>query len=199
MQAHILAFSGSSRRGSLNQKLLDRAVAGVLDAGGRVTQIHLLDFDLPLYDSDREAAHGVPEPARELQALIERHHGLLIATPEHNGGYTALLKNALDWVSRAKGAGLPGYSPLGGKIAALLSASPGALGGIRSQLSLQVALHKMGAQVIPQNFALGAAHQAFEEQGGLTGARVDMAVRKVGEALVQAALQSVGERKLSPA
>jgi chromate reductase, NAD(P)H dehydrogenase (quinone) len=186
MQVHILVFSGSSRRGSLNQKLLDRAAAGVLEAGGRATQIRLLDFDLPLYDDGREATHGVPDRARELQALMERHHGLLIATPEHNGGYTALLKNALDWVSRAKGADVPGYSPLGGKIAALLSASPGALGGIRSQLSLQVVLHKMGAQVIPQNFALGAAHQAFDEQGGLTGAGVDIAVRKVGEALVQA-------------
>ena len=121
----ILALSGSSRRGSLNQKLLDQAALGAHVAGAEVTSIRLSDFDLPIYDGDREAEHGLPKGAQELKALLAGHQGLLIATPEHNGGYTALLKNALDWMSRPNGFA-------SGKVAASISASPGLLGGVKS-------------------------------------------------------------------
>jgi chromate reductase len=179
MSTKTLAFCGSSRRGSLNQMLLDRAILGAKEAGGQVTSVRLRDFNLPLYDGDYEAEFGVPEDALALQALIEAHQGLLIATPEHNGGYTALLKNALDWVSRAK----PVANPLGGKTVALLSASPGPMGALRSQMSLQVVLHKMGAQIIPENFALGMAHEAFDDAGALKNPVVDKLVRHVGSSL----------------
>src|SRR5260221_2692773 len=91
----ILALSGSSRRDSLNQKLLERAVLGAREAGAEVTPIRLSDFALPIYEADWETEHGVPEGAQELKALLASHRGLLIATPEHNGGYTPLLQNAL--------------------------------------------------------------------------------------------------------
>src|SRR5258708_8007129 len=95
----ILAFSGSSRRDSLNQKLLDRAVLGAREAGAEVTPIRLSDFALPIYDADWEAEHGLPEGAQKLKALLASHRGLLIATPEHNRGFTPLAKKALCWVS----------------------------------------------------------------------------------------------------
>src|ERR1700681_1888303 len=113
----ILALSGSSRHGSLNQKLLDQAALGARANGAEVTSIRLSDFELPLYDDDSEAERGLPKGAEALKALLAGHQGLLIATPEHNGGYTALLKNALDWMSRPDG--FPS-----GKLAALVSASP---------------------------------------------------------------------------
>ncbi len=172
----ILALSGSSRRDSLNQKLLERAVLGAREAGAEVTPIRLSDFALPIYDADWETEHGVPEGAQELKALLAGHRGLLIATPEHNGGYTALLKNALDWMSRPNG--FPS-----GKVAALISASPGLLGGVKSQLSLQIVLTKLGVHVIPDSFALGTAHQAFGAEGGLTDANAETAVRGIGAGL----------------
>ena len=136
----ILALSGSSRRGSLNQKLLDQAALGARAAGAEVTSIRLADFELPIYDAASEAEHGLPKGAQTLNGLLAVHQGLLIATPEHNGGYTALLKNALDWMSRPNG--FPS-----GKVAALISASPGPLGGVKSQLSLQIVLSKLGVHV----------------------------------------------------
>src|SRR5258707_12822916 len=113
----IIALSGSSRRDSLNQKLLDRAVLGAREAGAEVTLIRLSDFALPIYDADWEAEHGVPEGAQKLKALLAGHQGLLIATPEHNGGFTPLLKNGVGWVSR------PHRFP-SRKGAALISAPP---------------------------------------------------------------------------
>ena len=174
----ILALSGSSRRGSLNQKLLDQTTIGARAAGAEVTSIRLPDFELPIYDADWEAEHGLPKGAQALNALLAGHQGLLIATPEHNGGYTALLKNVLDWISRPNG--FPS-----GKFAALVSASPGLLGGVKSQLSLQIVLGKLGVHVIPESFALGAAHQLFDAEGGLKDASIEKAVRGVGTALAE--------------
>lgn len=176
----ILALCGSSRRGSLNQKLLDQAAHGARAAGAEVTTIRLSDFELPIYDADAEAEHGLPKGAQVLKALLADHQGLLIATPEHNGGYTALLKNTLDWMSRPDG--FPS-----GKVAALVSASPGLLGGVKSQLSLQIVLNKLGVHVIPESFALGAAHQFFDAEGGLKDANVERVVRGVGAALAEMA------------
>jgi NAD(P)H-dependent FMN reductase len=174
----ILALSGSSRRGSLNEKILDQAAYGARAAGAEVTSIRLSDFELPIYDADWEAEYGLPKGAQALKALLADDQGLLIATPEHNGGYTALLKNALDWMSRPNG--FPS-----GKVAALVSASPGLLGGVKSQLSLQIVLNKLGVHVIPESFALGAAHQFFDAEGGLKDANVESAVRRVGAALAE--------------
>ena len=174
----ILALSGSSRRGSLNQKLLDQAALGAGAAGAEVTSIRLSDFDLPIYDADWEAEHGLPKGAQALKALLAGHRGLLIATPEHNGGYTALPKNALDWMSRPDG--FPS-----GKVAAPISASLGLPGGAKSQLSLQIVLSNLGVHVIPESFALGAAHQCFDAEGGLKDANAEKAVRAVGAALAE--------------
>ena len=187
MQIKILAFCGSSRRDSLNQKLLDTAVLGALDAGAQVSNIRLLDFPLPIYDGDWETEHGLPERARALKALIAEHHALLIGTPEHNGGYTALLKNALDWASRPIESEPTGLEVFAGKVAAMVSASPGVLGGMRAQIALQISLNKLGLLVIPNSFALGLAHQAFDEKWLLKDANAEKSVRGLGAALVTTA------------
>ena len=126
MPARILAFAGSARRDSLNKKLLQVAVAGARAAGAEVTVLDLRDLPLPLYDGDLEAAEGLPANARALKQQLRAHAGLLLACPEYNSSVTPLLKNAIDWASRAE----PGEAPLAcfeGKVAGLVSASPGAL------------------------------------------------------------------------
>lgn len=188
MKIKILALSGSSRRDSLNQKLLDVAVLGAIEAGALVSNIRLLDFMLPIYDGDWESEHGLPAGARSLKALIAEHDALLIATPEHNGGYTALLKNALDWASRPNESDPTGVQGFAGKTAALVSASPGILGGTRAQIALQILLNKLAVLVIPNSFALGQAHQAFDEHKHLRDGNVEVAVRAVGAALVRTAV-----------
>ncbi len=187
MSIKVLALSGSSRRGSLNQKLLDIAANGAQDAGATVTSLRLADYALPLYDGDLEIDQGVPEEVRRLQAEFARHDALLIATPEHNGGYTAALKNALDWVSRPQEDGASGVLLLAGKVAALVSASPGQLGGLRSQMALRAVLDKLGVLVIPDAFALGLAHQAFDGETGLKDKAAEKAVVNVGVVLSRTA------------
>jgi Bacterial dnaA protein helix-turn-helix/NADPH-dependent FMN reductase len=66
----IRAFGGSSRRDSLNQRLLDQAALGAHAAGAEVTSIRLSDFELPIDDADWEAEHGLPNGAEALKALF---------------------------------------------------------------------------------------------------------------------------------
>jgi chromate reductase len=187
MNIRILSVSGSSRRGSLNQRILDLAANGAIKAGAEMTPIRLGDFDLPVYDADHEAEHGVPQSARALQRMVAQHDALLIATPEYNGGYSALLKNAIDWISRPREDGSSGVALLSGKVAALVSASPGQLGGLRSQAGMRIVLDKLGMIVIPDSFALSAAHEAFDAEGKLKDANVEKLLQAVGVALYRTA------------
>lgn len=187
MAMKVLALSGSERRGSYNQKILEISSRGAIAAGAEVKIIRLTDFALPFYDADAEAEHGSPSGVRELQELVAAHDALLIATPEYNGGYPALLKNAIDWVSRPRLDGSPGTTLLLGKVAALVSASPGQLGGLRAQMGMRTVLEKLGILVIPQSFALSAAHEAFNDEGLIKDANVEKLLKDIGATLVHTA------------
>jgi chromate reductase len=184
MTVKILALSGSARRDSLNRKLLEIAVCGARDSGASVASISLADYPLPLYDGDLEADQGAPDNARALQRLFAEHDGLLIASPEHNGGYTALLKNAVDWISRPTATGESGVLLFSRKVSAVISASPGPMGGLRSVLGFRGVLEKLGSIVIPQSFSLGTAHTAFDGSV-LLDEKVRANVRSVGAALAE--------------
>ncbi|MBX3364509.1 MAG: NAD(P)H-dependent oxidoreductase [Phycisphaeraceae bacterium] len=165
-QPRLLAFAGSARKESFNRRLVAVAAAQAQSAGAVVTLINLHDFPLPIMDEDVEAASGLPAHARALKDLFLSHHGLLIACPEYNSSITPMLKNVIDWVSRP----VPGEAPLGcfnGKVAALLSASPGALGGLRGLVHVRAILSSINVTVLPDQFALGKAHEAFNAEGAL--------------------------------
>ena len=161
MQIKTLALCGSSRRDWLNQRLLGIAALGAEEVGAQVSLIRWLDFPLPIYNGDWEAEHGLPERARALKALLAQHHALLVATPEYNGGYPALLKNAFDWASRPSESDPTGLEVFVGKVAAVVSASPGVLGGMRVQIALQILLNKLGLLVIPKFVRPGSCSSGF--------------------------------------
>ena len=179
----ILIFAGSLRKGSLNKKLARVAFEALKSAGGDATLIDLADFPVPVYDGDLEAEKGLPENARKLKALMIGHPGLLIVTPEYNSSIPGALKNVLDWASRQEGEE-PVLAAYKGKTAALLSASPGALGGLRSLVVLRAMLENIGTLVIPQQLAVSRAHEAFSGDGSLKDAKQKAAVDGVALALV---------------
>jgi NAD(P)H-dependent FMN reductase len=174
----ILAFSGSARRESLNRKFLAVAVTAAREAGGEVTLLDLNDYVLPLYHGDLEEASGLPANATKLIELIKGHHALLVASPEYNSMITPLLKNTLDWCSVAD------ENPFPGKVAAVVSASPGALGGVRSLVMAQQLLLKLGCHVVPAQTFLPNASRAFDESGNLKEARALKGVQTLATALV---------------
>jgi chromate reductase, NAD(P)H dehydrogenase (quinone) len=166
MSANILVFAGSARRDSLNRKFARLAAQAVDAAGGRATLLELADYPLPLYHGDLEAAEGLPDNARALKDIFIAHRGLLIVSPEYNSSIPPLLKNTLDWVSRPRPE-QTGYVPFEGKAAALMSASPGALGGMRGLRHLRDVLTELRMIILPKQVSLTAANRAFDEAGNL--------------------------------
>jgi NAD(P)H-dependent FMN reductase len=178
----ILAFAGSARKDSFNKKLVRLAAQAAEAAGAYVTLIDLADYPLPLFHEDLEAEQGPPQAATALKRLFFEHEALLLACPEYNSSITPLLKNTLDWVSR-RAEGEKNLQAFQGKVAALLAASPGALGGLRGLVVVRMMLNNIGVLVIPDQQALPHAPEAFDEGGQLKEAaayeRLQAVVRRL--------------------
>ena len=182
MMPRILAFASSTRRESFNKKLVAITAQGARQAGAEVTLIDLKDFPLPLFDQDLEAEQGIPENGKKLKKLFIDHDGLLIASPEYNSSFPAVLKNALDWVSRPA----PNEPPLvgfKGKVATLMSTSPGALGGLRGLVHVRSILGNIGVIVLPDQIAVAKAHEAFHADGSLKDPKQQAGIEGLGKTL----------------
>jgi chromate reductase len=182
----ILAFAASARRESLNRKFLAAAVTAVTLAGGQVTLLQPDELAMPLYNGDLEDAEGMPHNSVKLVGLLASHGALLVASPEYNSMITPMLKNTLDWCSRAD------ENAFVGKVAAVISASPGMHGGVRSlQLAQQLFL-KLGCHVVPGQCILPHAHHAFDADGRLTDAHAQKSLQEMAAKLVLTATKIAG-------
>src|SRR5438046_9969969 len=159
----ILVIPGSLRTGSLNAKLAATIAHELVMAGVEVTRISLADFPLPIYDGDLQAKSGVPKHAVNLKRMMAAHHGVLIVTPEYNSSVPALLKNTIDWVSRAQDAHETRGQVFRERVFAIASASGGRLGGARALSALRLIQSACHATVIANQFALSFPDEAYDE------------------------------------
>ncbi len=173
----LVAFAGSHRQGSFNSKLVQAAAEIARAQGAEVDVIDLGTLPMPIFDQDLEA-QGTPPEATEFKERLKAADGFLISSPEYNSSYPALLKNVIDWASRpAEGEAM--LAAFSGKACGLLAASPGAMGGMRMLPQLRTLMSNLGMFVVPAQFGLGKAHEAFDDAGGLTDERAQGAVEKV--------------------
>ncbi len=184
-QPKILAFAGSTRNDSFNKKLIRIAVDAARAAGAEVTLIDLRDLPMPLYDGDLETASGLPENAKKFKQLLRDHDGLLISAPEYNSSITGVLKNSIDWASRVESENEPDLICFKGKIASLMSASPGGLGGLRGLVHLRSILGNIGVIVLPDQISISSAHEAFDENGKLKDQKKSKQVSDIAAGLAK--------------
>jgi NAD(P)H-dependent FMN reductase len=163
----ILVIPGSLRTGSLNARLAATIAVELAEAGAEVTRISLADFPLPIYDGDLQAKSGLPKHAINLKRMMSAHHGVLIVTPEYNSSVPALLKNAIDWVSRVHDPGETRGQVFAGRAFAIAAASHGRLGGTRVLAALRLILSACQATVIPNQLALSFAGDAYDDMDRL--------------------------------
>jgi NAD(P)H-dependent FMN reductase len=180
----ILAFAGSLRKGSYNKQLVKIAVAGAEAAGAQVTHIDLRDYPLPVFDEDLERDEGMPANGRKLKDLFLANEGLLLACPEYNSSITGVLKNTIDWVSRREGDEAP-LACYAGRVAAIVSASPGALGGLRGLVAVRSILGNIQVTVLPDQIAIPKANEAFTPDGSLADETKQKSVKAIGEKLAR--------------
>lgn len=180
----ILAFAGSTRIDSFNKKLVKVATAGAMENGADVTVIDLRDFAMPLYDGDLEQKEGLPSNARKLKDLMLSHQGFLISSPEYNSSISGVLKNTIDWASRPS----EGEEPLAcfkGKVAGIMSASPGCLGGLRGLVHVRAILENISVLVIPEQIAIAKAHEVFNADGTLKDKKQEEQVKRIGASVAK--------------
>jgi len=163
----ILVIPGSFRSGSLNARLAAAAAYEFAQLGAEVTRISLGDFPLPIYDGDLQTKSGVPKHAVNLKRMMSAHHGVLIVTPEYNASVPALVKNAIDWVSRVQDAHETRGQVFRERAFAIAAASENRLGGVRSLAALRLILTACHAPVIPNQFALSFASEAYDDMDRL--------------------------------
>lgn len=176
----ILAFSGSARTGSFNQKLVAIASEGAKDAGADVTLINLRDYPMPLYNGDLEAKEGLPENALKFKSLLLEHDALLIASPEYNSAFSPLLKNVIDWASRPHTENEAMLSAYKGKVAGIMATGPGALGGMRGLVFLRMLLENINVMVLPAQKAIPFSFEAFNEDDNLKNSADQSAIKAIG-------------------
>jgi NAD(P)H-dependent FMN reductase len=185
----LLIFAGSTRHNSFNRKLAQVAAHMARASGASVTHLELADLDIPLYNADLEA-RGTPPDVMKLKQIMLEHPAWIICSPEYNASYTALLKNTIDWASspvRSDPAWTDGFKSFSGKVVGMLSASPGALGGLRSQSHLLPLLVNAQCWVAPRAFALSHAGEAFDTDGKLVSEKHRHSVQAVIDQVLFAA------------
>lgn len=168
--ASVLGLAGSLRKSSFNAGLL-RAAAEE-SPNGMSIEIGTI-ADVPLYNADDEAATGLPDAVRTLQAQLAEADALLLVTPEYNNGIPGVFKNALDWMSRG-----PGLQSFKGKPVAVIGASPGGFGTIMSQAHWLPVLRTLGTRPWCEGrLMVSRAGQVFDADGNLTDDKTREALR----------------------
>ncbi|MBB6561968.1 chromate reductase [Acidovorax soli] len=157
----LVAISGSIRRASHCTAVL-RSLHPLLPPTATL-ELFPLD-EVPMYNADLDG-DTPPAPVAALKAAIASADGLVICSPEYNYGIPGVLKNAIDWASR------PGFaSPLKGKPALVMTASPGTAGGVRAQAQIRDALAATLARSLVRQHIAIAGVAARIQDGRLTDA-----------------------------
>lgn len=186
-EARVLVFGGSIRTGSLSAKLAAVAAKELALLDADVSLASLADYPMPIYNGDIEANEGIPENVQKFARLVAAHNGLFITTPEYNHSLPPLLKNTIDWLSRAKTERAIGTS-LKGKVYGIGSTSNGMLGGARALIDLRKVLATaLSAFVVPEQVSVSVAGRAFDDHGNLIEDAPARLVQTVSKRLVETA------------
>ncbi|MBU2973245.1 NADPH-dependent FMN reductase [Zobellia sp. B3R18] len=156
----VITMAGSNSQKSINKKLLSYT-SGLLE-NTKIISIDLNDYVLPIYGVDYEEENGIPTAVRRLNELMDEADGFMISLAEHNGSYTAVLKNTIDWLSRVN-IKIWREKPL-----LLLATSPGGRGGKTVLESAKAYFPFLGAKVIA-DFSLPNFYDNFKEKKVVAG------------------------------
>jgi NAD(P)H-dependent FMN reductase len=166
-KVRIVGIAGSLREGSYTHMALATALRGAAELGAQTQLINLRDYQLPFCGSGDEEAAG----AAKLRGEARAAQGIILATPEYHGGYSGVLKNALD---------LMGFDEFEGKMIGLAGVSGGAMGAFSALNTLRSVGRALHAWVVPEQASVPHADEVFDEAGNCTDAGVEKRLKEVG-------------------
>ena len=163
MQKKILAFGASSSKHSINKRLATYTAHQIKDA--QIQILDLNDFEMPIFNVDRESEHGIPEAAHRFKQYIIDADAIIISFAEHNGNVSAAYKNFYDWVSRIE------QNFWHDKPMFLLATSPGGRGGKTVLQISSEGIRRRNTNTIVE-FSLPSFHQNFDSKKGILDAEL---------------------------
>jgi FMN reductase len=166
----VVGICGSLRRESFTRKALQVALEGAEEAGAQTHLIDLSQYQLIFCDGkDDESTY--PGDVMKLREEVRMAQGIILATPDYHGGYSGVLKNALD---------LMGRKEFEGKMLGLLGVSGGRMGASGAMSSLREVCRALHAWVIPEQVAIPEAWEAFDQLGNLKDKNLEKRVKEIG-------------------
>jgi FMN reductase len=166
----IVGISGSVRPGSYTTLAVALALKGAEEMRCETKLINLRDYQLTFCDAKDDESH-FPKDVFRLREEVKKAQGIILGTPEYHGGYSGVLKNALD---------LMGFEEFEGKMLGLVGVSGGAMGAFGAMNSLREVGRALHAWVVPEQASIPLAWQEFDDAGNLKDPKLEERVRQVG-------------------
>ena len=180
----VVGICGSIRSGSYTRMALKIALEGAQEVGVQTQLIDLRDYDLVFCDG-KEDESAYPEDVFKLRREVKQARGIILGTPEYHGGFSGVLKNALD---------LMGFDEIEGKMIGLVGVSGGAMGAANALDSLRTIGRALHAWLIPEQASIAEAWKVFDESGKMKNADLEDRVREVGRKVARFAYLHTSEK-----
>ena len=180
----VAGICGSLRKGSFTRMALHVALAGAKEAGARTRLLDLSEYHLIFCDG-KEDESGYPKDVFTLREEVRAAQGIILATPEYHGGYSGVLKNALD---------LMGFEEFEGKMLGLVGVSGGGMGAFGAMNNLRAVGRALHAWVIPEQASIPEAYKVFDESGTLKDSALEKRLKEVGRQVARFAYLHTSEQ-----
>ena len=165
----IVGICGSLRKGSYTRMALAVALRGAAERGAETKLIDLRDYQLGFCNGGDEGDY--PKDVARLREEVRNAQGIILATPEYHGGYSGVLKNALD---------LMGFDEFEGKMIGLVGVSGGGLGAFGALSALRSVGRALHAWVVPEQAAVANVDEVFDEKGNCRDEKIEKRLKAVG-------------------
>jgi NAD(P)H-dependent FMN reductase len=178
----IVGISGSLRPGSFSRMAVDLALRGAREVGAQTRLIDLRDYELVFCTGDEG---DYSEDVFRLRRDVAQAQGIVLGTPEYHGGFSGVLKNAID---------LMGFAQFEGKMLGLIGVSGGKMGAINALNSLRTVGRALRAWVLPQQVSVPEAWKLFDQEGRLEDGDLGERIMGVGRQVARFAFLHTSER-----
>jgi len=180
----VAGICGSLRKGSFTRMALHVALAGAKEAGARTRLLDLSEYHLIFCDG-KEDESGYPKDVFTLREEVRAAQGIILATPEYHGGYSGVLKNALD---------LMGFEEFEGKMLGLVGVSGGGMGAFGAMNNLRAVGRALHAWVIPEQASIPEAYKVFDASGTVKDSALEKRLKEVGRQVARFAYLHTSEQ-----
>ena len=174
----IVGICGSLRETSYTRQALQVALQGAKEFGAETDLVDLRDYDLVLCDG-RGDEHTYPAGVFQLREEVTAAHGILLGTPVYHGGFSGVLKNAMD---------LMGFREFEGKMIGLVGVSGGRTGAVQALNTLRSIGRALHAWVIPEEVSVPEAWKAFDAAGRPKDPEIEKRLKGLGRQVTRFAL-----------